>query len=68
MTAFRWPRGRYNGLLITGFSVKLGVDLLTWFWRPRIGYRFSRHFHWLCFRCWFETGYDHSYRAARRVK
>jgi hypothetical protein len=54
----RWPRGRYNGQRIVGFSVKFKCDVTVWRWIPmiRIGELF-KCCHWLCFYVWFEDEY-----------
>jgi hypothetical protein len=54
----KWPRGRYNGKRIAGVEVRVRVNLLNWFWRPRISWNFGTpYFHWLCFNNWAEPVY-----------
>jgi len=52
-----WPRGKYNGQRIGGFTVKLEINLLWWVW----------HFAWTpCAKTihlgpvhlWFEAAYE----------
>ena len=30
----KWPKGKYNGRKIDGFTVSLNVHLLSWCWMP----------------------------------
>ena len=55
---FRWPRGRYNGKRIAGFSLKVGLDLIWWHWKPVCRWNFGQPFvWWLCFNLRAEPVY-----------
>lgn len=61
MLKLRWPRGRCNGRRIGGASLKVGIDLFFWFWRPRVSWNFGQpYFLWLCFQIRAEPNYDQS--------
>jgi hypothetical protein len=66
----RWPRGMYNGRRIGGFTIKLTVDLLWWYWLPRFDllakYSGTPYLHWLCFHIWAEASYEAIGREERR--
>lgn len=50
VSRFRWPRGRYNGKRIDGFSLRFDVHLLWWVWKPIAEYNHGEPFLlWLCF-------------------
>lgn len=54
-----WPRGRYNGRRIDGFSFNGQVHLLWWYWLPRFYWDFGQpHIHWLCFTMRARLSYE----------
>lgn len=61
---FRWPRGRYNGRRIGGFTLKLDVNLLHWSWVPRcsrpsmVRLSCTAFVRWLCVGIWVEPYYE----------
>ena len=58
-----WPRGKYNGKKIAGFSIEFKVNVFHWTWKPMFLVRFSHiTFHWLCFSIFFEPVYDEEER------
>lgn len=47
----RWPRGKYNGARIAGFSVALRLNVSYWTWRPILRWDFGQPYAlWLCLR------------------
>lgn len=55
----RWPRGKYNGRRIVGFSVKFRVNLTMWRPLPLMRWNFGELMAaWLCFvvHCGVEYG------------
>ena len=54
----KWPRGKYNGMLITGLQVTFKVDLMWFEWRPRFFWNFGEPFIlWLWFQVTFKVVY-----------
>jgi len=51
-----WPRGRYNGQRVIGFSFKAAARLDSWQWRPRWN-RYANCLTWLIFFVWIESVY-----------
>ncbi len=41
----------------SGISIKIKLKWRDWYWKPRISWRFGKHFHWLCFMSWIEFDY-----------
>lgn len=63
-----WPRGKYNGKRIGGVTARLTVDVLWWYWRPRISAQFGTlAVHWLCFHLWAEAAYSSEPIPTRRL-
>jgi hypothetical protein len=55
-----WPRGRYNGRRITGFALKLRVDVASWWWCPRGEWGWGAPMvRWLCFTLLAEPQYHY---------
>ena len=53
-----WPRGKYNGRRIVGFSVRISIDVTDWRWLPYIRWQWHlKCCHWLCVRSWIEKNY-----------
>ncbi len=54
----------YGFVLVKYKAVKSGITLRLklrwrgWYWRPRISWRYGKHFHWLFFMFWIEYDYD----------
>ncbi len=58
--ASRWPRGRYNGRRITGFTLRLRVDVAYWRWLPRVEWGFGHPMlNWLCFALLAQAEYHY---------
>jgi len=41
----------------SGISLKLKLRWRDWYWKPRINWRYGKHFHWLFFMFWIEYDY-----------
>ena len=55
-----WPRGRFNGRRITGFDLKLRVNVTFWEWLPRFEWGYGRPMvRWLCFALIAELEYHY---------
>ena len=55
-----WPRGRYNGRRITGFALRLQVDVAAWSWRPQAEWGWGAPMaRWLCFALFAEARYHY---------
>jgi hypothetical protein len=53
-----WPRGRINGRRITGFELRLRVDIAHWEWLPRAEWGYGVPMvRWLCFLLVAEARY-----------
>ena len=53
----RWPRGKYNGELITGVQIKFCLDFLHWT-KPKCGWNFGAPFlHFGPLHFWFGATY-----------
>lgn len=49
MGFMKWPKGKYNGLRIDGFSISITLHLLWWVWAPIISMNFGEpYLVWLC--------------------
>lgn len=57
---FRWPRGKYNGRRISGFSIKLDIDVL--FWGFRWGEINNTYWRLGVFGIWIETNYERKFK------
>lgn len=53
-----WPRGKYNGRRITGFTLKLRLDVSSVHWKPRWDWGFGAPLiQWLVFQVVAEAVY-----------
>lgn len=44
-----WPKGKYNGRKIDGFSIAIHLHMLDWYWKPITRRNFGEpYFIWLC--------------------
>lgn len=56
--ASTWPRGRYNGRRITGFTLRLRVDVSHWRLLPNFTWDFGHpKAQWLCLQLLGEAEY-----------
>lgn len=54
-----WPRGRYNGHLVDGGTIKVELHLLWWEWWPNLSWNHGQPYvHWLCVTVRAEPHYD----------
>lgn len=55
---FHWPRGKYNGRRIVGFSVKVSFRVDGWHWKPFLDFNWGMPcLHWLFIWTWWELAY-----------
>lgn len=59
------PESAVYGLVLTrykkvksGISIKVKLKWRDWRWKPRISWRYGKHFHWLFLMSWIEYEYD----------
>lgn len=58
----RWPRGKYNGKKIVGFTLHFRFDIT--YWSFRIGWdNYNPYLHFGCFHLRFEPAYDYADNA-----
>lgn len=59
----KWPRGKYNGHKIQGFSFVFRLRVLRWVFIPKFDWNFGEpYFLWLCFQIRFETEYKYEHK------
>ena len=53
-----WPKGKYNGQFIQGFSFTFMLHVLYWKWRPLYFWNYGQpKLQWLCFTLKVEAKY-----------
>jgi hypothetical protein len=58
--ASTWPRGRFNGRRITGFTLRLRVDVANWHLLPKFNRGFGQPVaQWLCLALLAEPVYHY---------
>jgi hypothetical protein len=54
-----WPKGRYNGHRIGGFSIKAEINMAWWSWPFLYWKNHSRCLHIGPLHVWFDVAYEH---------
>ena len=57
----KWPRGRYNGRRIVGFSLAFEVSVDMWKWLPQARWNYGEPMaRWLCLKLRAKPAYHYA--------